>query len=185
MVRRNCHYALLQARLRYPGSYVWSDSICINQKDFVEKSEQVRIMFSISKRARRVLSCVGPHEGDSPYLARVVQDVATLSNPLPAVQGSRLVLDSISILWQKYFVGLGPDNLDRLEQAYSAFEYRRFWSRLWILPEIAASRNARVLCGSDDISCRWLLSVAAAMSHIAQEARRREGWESMTTPRLQ
>lgn len=32
-IRKNCHFALGQARLHHPGDLFWIDMLCINQKD--------------------------------------------------------------------------------------------------------------------------------------------------------
>ncbi|EME78365.1 uncharacterized protein MYCFIDRAFT_144752, partial [Pseudocercospora fijiensis CIRAD86] len=58
-VTANCRYALWQA-FRCPlvplDGHIWVDSICINQGDLREKSEQVKIMGSIYRKATNVLA---------------------------------------------------------------------------------------------------------------------------------
>ncbi|EGP85205.1 uncharacterized protein MYCGRDRAFT_28495, partial [Zymoseptoria tritici IPO323] len=58
-VRHNCHYALMQARLHYPETYIWLDSICIDQGANKEKSHQVAMMKDIYVKADWVLACIG------------------------------------------------------------------------------------------------------------------------------
>ncbi|KAK4608935.1 Heterokaryon incompatibility protein 6, OR allele [Fulvia fulva] len=59
LVNRNCQEALLQAK-HSGASYVWIDSVCINQGDLNEKSIQVSIMYDIFHAASQVLMCTGP-----------------------------------------------------------------------------------------------------------------------------
>ncbi|KAF2209986.1 hypothetical protein CERZMDRAFT_46157, partial [Cercospora zeae-maydis SCOH1-5] len=59
LVRLNCRHALRQARLHHGASWVWIDSLCVNQMDSNEKSHQVKRMGSIFASAHRVLCCIG------------------------------------------------------------------------------------------------------------------------------
>jgi hypothetical protein len=64
-VRSNCHYALTQSLRHTSESYLWIDSVCIDQEDDLEKSAQVKIMSSISRNAGEVMASVGPHADNS------------------------------------------------------------------------------------------------------------------------
>jgi hypothetical protein len=44
---------------------VWADSICINQDDIQERSQQVALMGSIYRKASRVITYIGPERNDS------------------------------------------------------------------------------------------------------------------------
>ncbi|RKL27128.1 hypothetical protein BFJ72_g13361 [Fusarium proliferatum] len=84
MVTENCHYALMQARDRYPSVsgkpvFIWIDSICINQDDNDEKSYQVAMMDDIFTRASKVLACVGPHQDNSQTIHNSLNSIKTLS----------------------------------------------------------------------------------------------------------
>ena len=69
----NCHYALSQAFSLYgPRQLYWIDSVCINQADKVEKTQQVGRMGEIYFKAQRTLSCIGSHENDSEELFGVL-----------------------------------------------------------------------------------------------------------------
>ena len=59
-VRFNCWYALWQVRRVNPDSYLWIDSLCINQADNAEKSAQVKLMASVYSGAEFVAACIGP-----------------------------------------------------------------------------------------------------------------------------
>ncbi|EME79521.1 uncharacterized protein MYCFIDRAFT_143023, partial [Pseudocercospora fijiensis CIRAD86] len=110
-VRRKCRFALLQARLRCPGDYVWIDSICIDQDNVGEKGVQVAMMFDIYKRARQVLACIGESSESSRRLA--------------------VVANIIGHMRMKH-------NLfkDLLNQDLVAMSERGYWHRLWIVQEI-------------------------------------------------
>jgi hypothetical protein len=58
-VGRNLYDALERLRLPDKDRILWVDALCINQSDNKEKTQQVRIMGEIYKRARRVLIWLG------------------------------------------------------------------------------------------------------------------------------
>ncbi|EXK80584.1 hypothetical protein FOQG_14936 [Fusarium oxysporum f. sp. raphani 54005] len=87
MVTENCHYALTQVRDRYPSLhgtsiFIWIDSICINQNDNDEKSDQVAMMGNIYTRASKVLACIGPHQDNSHMIRNMLDSVVRLSPEL-------------------------------------------------------------------------------------------------------
>ena len=72
VVRRNCHYALWQLRHRGFSFSLWIDSICIDQANLREKSQQVGMMSEIYIQATCAAICIGPHADDSDLLAGIV-----------------------------------------------------------------------------------------------------------------
>ncbi|KAK4574749.1 hypothetical protein LTR86_001590 [Recurvomyces mirabilis] len=155
-VRHNCHYALWQARLHYPGSLVWIDAICINQKDNDEKSPQVAIMFDIFSRAEEVLACIGEHDGTSEVIVRRMPEIEEF-----------VVTDGVSIDASRTSCNSrGAETAQVLEAFISSIgsavydlASRPFWSRLWIVQEVFAGNNngqrTAVLCGHDKLP--WTL----------------------------
>ncbi|KAF4336685.1 hydrolase or acyltransferase (alpha beta hydrolase superfamily) [Fusarium beomiforme] len=87
MVTKNCCYALKQVNERYPSrsgepTYIWIDSICINQNDNDEKSYQVAMMGNLYTKASKVLACVGPQQDNSQMIRSTLDNVMTLSSDL-------------------------------------------------------------------------------------------------------
>lgn len=74
-VRRHLHAALEQLRGWNLTSWLWIDSVCIQQSDDVEKSWQVNAMHEVFKRAKLVYAWIGPGSTKTDtamdYLARV------------------------------------------------------------------------------------------------------------------
>lgn len=156
-VRNNCHYALWQARLHFPGELVWIDSICINQGDNVEKSHQVQMMWRIYRTANMVVSCVGPHADDSQVVVEAGQEVLELL--LKGLQRSPEDFDHLrwaSARSESYFITL-KDSLRK-------FLERPYWRRLWIIQEMCASgtywsRRLQVLCGHESTEMWGLVAM--------------------------
>ncbi|KAF5567233.1 heterokaryon incompatibility 6 OR allele [Fusarium phyllophilum] len=184
MVTKNCYYALTQIYSHYYSSpksnlenasskhvYLWIDSICIAQDNLDEKGHQVGMMGDIYKRACRVLACVGPHGNDSEMLRVVLDDLkqnwpniylarkdipedGSFHWEHPIADGIKLFLQSDTMTWKPFDLWRRLDI--RLRDAFLAFTHRNYWSRVWIIQEVAATNRTgghlEVLCGSDIFS---------------------------------
>ena len=118
-------------------SRLWIDTICINQCDDHEKSQQVAKMGDIFKYASRVLIWLG-----STSLQTYMHD-----------PGSDTLRDSIETLpakdWDAWFAVLGHSDTRSLslENQIMSIVYNSYWQRLWIIQEIALSRKACIILG--------------------------------------
>jgi hypothetical protein len=129
-VRPNLEAALLQ--LRHPRNhlYLWVDALCINQNDNKEKSEQIPLMSQIFSTANNVSVWLGPEEGDSGMAMRFVQ---------------RLMSDDFDQLVEDH-------RLSREWASLSNLMKRPWFSRRWIVQEIALAKSATLHCGREWIS---------------------------------
>ncbi|KAF4470355.1 Heterokaryon incompatibility 6 OR allele [Fusarium albosuccineum] len=178
-VTKNCHYALTQIQSHYPSDdsisgdpqpiYLWIDSICIDQTSSKEKGHQVAMMGSIYAKASKVLACIGPHEDGSERLAEVLGETKTLNPILYAARDSidnhiqheysRSIMNEIDIFISQYVRKLAVLREDfgvQFRQIFLAFATRSYWSRVWIIQEVAATARSgcelEVLCGTDRFS---------------------------------
>lgn len=134
-VRKNSLYALWQTRLHNPDAYVWMDAVCIAQCERKEKGHQVKIMGSIFEYAQKVVACVGEADATS----ELVMDMARYG-PL-----NRSAHDSQ--LWWKGRLAA------EVYEKVAEFLNRPYFSRLWIVQEVAASGGRLdFLCGSRVVS---------------------------------
>jgi hypothetical protein len=67
-VTENLHTALTCLREVSGSRILWVDALCINQNDAEEKSQQVRIMNHIYRKAYRTLVFLGPEDEESTIL---------------------------------------------------------------------------------------------------------------------
>ncbi|EGU73285.1 hypothetical protein FOXB_16205, partial [Fusarium oxysporum f. sp. conglutinans Fo5176] len=67
-IAANLFAALRQLRLPERPRVLWTDAICINQNDLIEKAGQVGMMFSIYLKAYRVVVWLGQATNDDEYL---------------------------------------------------------------------------------------------------------------------
>ena len=157
-VRYNCCYALWQARIHNTTRWLWIDSICINQNDLMEKGTQVGIMGNVYGNAATVFACIGAHANDSRTVFSMTPeaDHSWFSmGPSQMVAQMETTIDTLmdSVRQWAVWLTLQPrSQLARLFRAFYALQRRPYWSRLWILQEIALAKAVNILCGEDSLS---------------------------------
>ena len=142
-VRHNCHYALWQARSHFPESRVWIDAICINQLDLEEKTAQVTMMYEIYAGAAQVLACIGPSDEHSDIDLRAANDIWMLVQRLAEYKSGTIDKND----WNRPLdETVGAEFVDH----YNEFSMRPYFTRVWVLQELAAGQpDALLLCGPE------------------------------------
>ncbi|KAK5724337.1 hypothetical protein LTR15_004382 [Elasticomyces elasticus] len=160
-VTYNCHFALWQAQFHHPRTYIWVDSVCIDQSNDAEKSSQVARMADLYARAIRVLMCVGHFAHDDLRLIDAgilddqnVQDVIGFDyrhdNPAP----SKLEVTAEDVLksWQLSSLS-GQPAITTVREAvrwsYESLLDCSYFGRLWVYQEFTSSRRREILHGRD------------------------------------
>lgn len=129
----------LDSALRYLRDYsdeqkeevIWVDALCINQDDEVEKSQQVAKMADIYRRADNVFIWLGNESNDSGMAMDFVRHIIELEQE-----------DTFSVKAADL-------------QHWTAFTslIRRDWfSRRWVVQELALAKNAFLTCGHDVVN---------------------------------
>ncbi|KAK6193662.1 hypothetical protein LQW54_012245 [Pestalotiopsis sp. IQ-011] len=109
--------ALKRARMRHYTRIVWIDAVCINQDDIGERGHQVGLMPQIYSGAKTVLMYIGEISLYPPTVQRM------------AVQS---VLDV---------------ELPIPPPCWTEMLSSRYFTRLWVLQEVALARKAILMCG--------------------------------------
>jgi hypothetical protein len=143
-VRHNCYYALWQTRLHFPESRVWIDAICINQLDLEEKTTQVTMMFETYSNAVQVLACIGPSETHSNIVMQATNNLDEMVQDLPP----QWLEEPIQMhLWHP---PLDEAAAAQLYDHYQEFCMRPYFTRVWVLQELAGGRyRTKLLCGQE------------------------------------
>ncbi|KAK4446123.1 HET-domain-containing protein [Podospora aff. communis PSN243] len=119
-VTTSVHEALLRLRDPFIDRFIWADAICINQDDVDERERQVRMMARVYASASRVLVWLGNDEGDGANALRSLLRMARPgAQPLPSDSG-----------------------------ALCALLKRPWFTRMWVLQEVAVARQVSVMYGS-------------------------------------
>jgi hypothetical protein len=118
LVTRNCKAALRQL-LGREANMLWIDAMCVNQEDVDERNSQVFFMGSIFRDAQHVLVWLGEAADDSESC------LASIGNDLE------------------------PSNIDVHEAKAINHLFERPWfTRVWVLQEVAVAKDVRVVCGN-------------------------------------
>lgn len=151
-VRTNLVTALRYLRREKEPRTLWIDAICIDQTNIPERNIQVQRMAQIYRQA----SCVLVWLGESSHNSDVAFDV------LERVGGAedQMVLEPRTMKWssEKEHWVLRPKDPKRIQgpidlkpeewkALYDLFINRAWWTRMWIVQEIAYPLSARLLCG--------------------------------------
>ena len=125
-VRENLHAALKQLRLPDKPRRLWIDAICINQEDSDEKNVQVDLMAEVYSLATSVCVWLGEASDDSNLALNFITRIVNLDD------FDRLVADRRT-----------PEEW----AALSSLMRRTWFSRRWVVQEIALAARATLYCG--------------------------------------
>ena len=161
-------------RLRYSERprVFWIDAICVNQEDLDERSEQVRKMAQVFGKAWQVIVWLGEAADDSDPLfdALSKMDSSIYMQELYRyhVHGERtLVKKAFPLIFQDPY----------LKPALEKLLFRPWFTRVWVLQEVASASSVRVLCGSRDISFDKIVAIQWANFREARANRRGIGFD--------
>ena len=207
-IREYLKDALCQLRRPDEHILVWVDAICINQSDLRERRMQVALMRTIFSTAQIVSIFLGSNStlsiSDQSLLARTLVEldrkkIDTLENPgwssIPRRHGSLPHLPSSSSIkvtaFQSYARLWGIIHTTSDDQNFWLDPSSGFWSliakffdypwfsRIWVIQEVAQSKQARVLFGREEIPwrtivdlARWLLRNPYNGHRLSQSAKR-------------
>lgn len=138
-----------------PGSYIWADGICINQDDLEERAEQVSIMDLIYTRATETIVWIGP---ETERAKRGLDKIREMAKGAPRqimewgtsqTSGSAFVVDDQEHLTRSGLPSMTNEQWLDVSEIYS----REWFERVWVIQEVALSRNPTVLVG--DLSIPW------------------------------
>lgn len=130
---------------------IWVDAICINQADKEEKSVQIPLMRDIYNDAACVRVWLGPEEGNC---ARAMDFMRECTD---TERFDDHIRDAIATpLWD----------------AVSALMRRPWFSRRWIIQEIALARKAEVHCGTKKLAWREFACVIGMLADHQPQLRK-------------
>lgn len=142
----NLLHCLQRLRHEKEPRILWADSICINQKDREERSQQVRIMGSIFEQAERVIVWFGRGlDFDAKAAFDLIHSLAPRCRNL--VEGPLLTLEE-EVEFQSYAETFPPSHW----KAFDSLLRNPWTTRGWVLQEIGLAREGLVVCGVHDIS---------------------------------
>lgn len=141
-ISKTCAEALRHMRPQKGAQRVlWVDSICVNQYDQEEKSNQVRLMANIFSRARQVIAYLGPPCQTSSAALRWLRFIDQPQD-----------LESTQILRKRKYgdTGLELDSPSSKDfTAFRALMGGSYFQRMWTVLESVVAQSVTLQCGSD------------------------------------
>lgn len=145
-IQENLYHALLALRKLSQARILWVDAICINQRDLEERGSQIQQMSKIYGQAERVVTWIGLNEGGSLLAMSFIERIYNVIFPDGQDNDPE---------WRKYPMSNlinDPQNMKSWE-ALANFCNRRYWTRRWIIQEIALASRCILQCG--DKTLEW------------------------------
>ncbi|KAK4496540.1 hypothetical protein PRZ48_012520 [Zasmidium cellare] len=156
-VRKNLKRFLHEVRKwsRYKHTLFWIDAVCINQADFQERSEQVKLMADIYQKAEHVLVWLGPAYANSdPAMKALARDARYWKRQMKREK----------VFWK-------PEGA-----AIRSLCERPYWTRLWVFQELVQAKAVLLMCGNTSISWKAFVDFSE-LAQSCSPARRPESFE--------
>ncbi|KAF2475605.1 HET-domain-containing protein [Lindgomyces ingoldianus] len=130
-VRKELALALKYLRKPNERRTLWIDALCIDQRNHVERNQQVQMMSRIYTRAKEVCIWLGEDTDESKIAIDFIREEITQLKNFDTITSDK----SHSEKWQ----------------ALMMLMQRDWFSRRWVVQEIALAQRARIYCGPDSI----------------------------------
>ncbi|MCJ1397521.1 hypothetical protein MMC11_000715 [Xylographa trunciseda] len=160
-IGKNLSVALRRLRRVDRTRTLWIDAICINQKDVEEKEVQVRSMHLVYFNAQQVIIFIGepatPLRHWDPRAAfKMATKLAKLEKDQPNLKMRHMrtsrsifpVFQHAAYRRRLGFPGPGNKNYTALRVFFSL----PWFTRMWVVQEVACATKATIVCGEHEIS---------------------------------
>ncbi|KAE8441904.1 hypothetical protein EG329_004210, partial [Mollisiaceae sp. DMI_Dod_QoI] len=125
-----------------PAGCIWIDALCIDQENLKERGEQVLMMSRIYKQAQNVKFWLGGEDAIARSAVTTVRQMGTID------LGRATELNSLKITDESAYKRFGlPVFSKRQWVELYAFLNRSWFSRAWIVQELAFAKTAVFFCG--------------------------------------
>lgn len=162
-IQENLFHALCALRRRDVERVLWVDAICINQIDTEERNSQVRLMRQIYQRSIRVVIWLGMNTEKSQHGIELLLNIQRL-----AFRKGNKTSESAQALEPDDLPKLGLPSVDSdVWKSLDDIFWRPWFTRVWIIQELAVSRDAVVMCGERLFS--WM-DVAHAANFVLRHS---------------
>ncbi|KAE9377644.1 HET-domain-containing protein [Stipitochalara longipes BDJ] len=113
---------------------LWADAICIDQTNIAEKNHQVQLMRDIYKNAKRTIIWVGAETAEMR-------------------QGFDIIPTLVRAYEEKWTLGVCMSMLNLVVALPSLWALldNPYFSRIWVVQEVAVSRDRLVVCGNSTV----------------------------------
>ncbi|KAL2060403.1 hypothetical protein VTL71DRAFT_9433 [Oculimacula yallundae] len=153
-VTPNLYAALLQLRSRPTSTFIWIDQICIDQADQNEKIYQIALMGRIYQMATKTIVWLGPKNYQS---VCGLKGLRTILNRVNCPDSKPINLFWKHVQYWELLLGIS---------AFFGLLRNPYFTRVWIVQEMALSREVEIWCGDDCVPLQNLAAIAGATTTI-------------------
>ncbi|KAI0839143.1 HET-domain-containing protein [Hypoxylon sp. FL0890] len=145
---------------------LWADAVCINQNDNEERGRQVSRMKDIYSKASQVLIWLGEEGDDSDVGIAAASDIAHACHQYTSHGGSLQTISFNDEPVQKLFGKFRNSSEFPRLSAFAKIVRRLWFTRVWVVQELALATQATVYCGNSSISWTDLMAAITAQDHL-------------------
>ncbi|RMJ17817.1 hypothetical protein CDV36_002500 [Fusarium kuroshium] len=169
-ITKSLHSALRHLRHKKDDRILWADAICIDQSNVMERGHQVSQMGSIYKKASNVIVWLGPVSKDAGLLMSTLKSLQLKVSPQPFQQW-QFRDDRWRDAWEELHGGdiSGEPFHLQLINGLKKLTAQSWFTRVWILQEVANARRAWIQCSAGAIDARFLALAPWLLGHSIDE----------------
>lgn len=175
-VTSNCEAAIRRLRDESSARCLWIDAVCIDQSSIDEKRRQVPMMGEIYSKAQQVLLWIGessleldPASG-RPYTdigIEFIRQIGTEANQ--TLESTWSVGHYQGLLRKAVRADRGSRAITAALKGVAQVFYRRWWTRLWAIQEVAVAQSATLICGEAKADFSNVEAFLDCLSHPSTE----------------
>ncbi|KAM0351646.1 hypothetical protein ACHAPU_002656 [Fusarium lateritium] len=149
-ITESLHDALKHLRQPYEDEVLWVDALCIDQSDIRERGHQVSHMGEIYRKADKVMIWLGFFSGDAALLKYSIDDFDRhiSSGPFPKWPRED---PRWKERWKQVLGVTELRNHEKLANGFQSFMESAWFTRVWILQEVANAKTAVIRCNLGSI----------------------------------
>ncbi|KAF5571070.1 heterokaryon incompatibility protein [Fusarium phyllophilum] len=158
-ITESLYEALCHLRRPDEDRMLWIDALCIDQTNIKERGHQVNRMGEIYKKADKVIVWLGYLSGNATQLKSAITMLEAQVAQLPGIPRKWPREDPRwKSQWRQIEAKLGPFCRDKLLDGLNSFMQKPWFSRVWILQEVANAKTTIVTCNLGDIP-GWIFAL--------------------------
>ncbi|CVL02646.1 related to heterokaryon incompatibility protein [Fusarium mangiferae] len=158
-ITESLHDALRHLRRPDEDRMLWIDALCIDQTNIKERGHQVNRMGEIYKKADRVIVWLGYLSGNATQLKSAITMLEAQVAKLPGIPRKWPREDPRwKSQWRQVEANFGPLCRDKLVDGLKSFMQKPWFSRVWILQEVANAKRTIVTCNLGEVP-GWIFAL--------------------------
>ncbi|KAF5663405.1 heterokaryon incompatibility protein [Fusarium denticulatum] len=162
-ISESLHEALCHLRNPDEDRMLWVDALCIDQNNIEERGHQVDRMGEIYKKADRVIIWLGYLSGGNVAKLKSAVDMFKEELPLHAFREWTRQDERWQQQWKQTEASMGLYSHNELVDGLQIAMGNPWFSRVWILQEVANAKRAIVECNLGNIPARLFAVLPYAM----------------------